>query len=116
MKSPLQDFYNEPSLEQEPVFFSASGAPAGSAASPEREDRDDVSDRELVSGSDNDLPLDSGQIQSEEQSHWDTVHGGERFLMLRRLLISFEAFPYLGRHFEFRHLEFLTKKFSSRTS
>ena len=67
MKSPLQDYYHEPSLEQEQVFSPAFGAPAGSATSLDKKEIDDVSEGELVTGSDNDLPLDADQIQSQKQ-------------------------------------------------
>ena len=50
MKSPLANLYGEASLELGPLFSSTSGAPAGSAAGPEVDDRDDISEGELVTG------------------------------------------------------------------
>ena len=50
MKSPLANLYGEASLEPEPLFSSTSGAPAISAAGPEVDDREDISEGELVTG------------------------------------------------------------------
>ena len=44
-------------------------APAGSAAGLKQDDGYDVSDGELITGSDTELPLDCDQIQSKDQSY-----------------------------------------------
>ena len=62
------------------MFSSPSSAPAGSAADPQQDDRDDVSDGELITGSDTELPPDSDQIQSEEHSYHETVHGVRSYM------------------------------------
>ena len=48
MKSPLANLYGEASLEPEPLFSSTFGTPAGSAAGPEVDDREDISEGELL--------------------------------------------------------------------
>ena len=80
MKSPIQDFYPDANFEQEPLFLSPSGAPAGSTAGQEQDDRDDVSDGELITRSDTELPPDSDQIQSEDQSYRETVRGVRSYM------------------------------------
>ena len=64
MKSPLSNLYGEP----EPLFSSTSGAPASF-------DRDDISEGELVTGSDTELPPDQDNFQTEDQSYRETVRG-----------------------------------------
>ena len=49
MKSPLHDLYQEPSMDQEPVFFSRFCAPTGLGTEPEQDNRDDVSVGKFVS-------------------------------------------------------------------
>ena len=56
MTSLLQDLYHDSALGEEPVFSSPFGAPAGSAAGLELEDKDDISGGELVNGSHTELP------------------------------------------------------------
>ena len=80
MKSPIQDFYPDANFKQEPLFLSPSGALAGSTAGLEQDDRDDVSDGELITRSDTELPPDSDQIQSEDQSYRDTVRGVRSYM------------------------------------
>ena len=80
MKSPLANLYGEASLEPEPLFSSTSGATAGSAAGPEVDDREDISEGELVTGSDTELPLDQDNIQTEDQSYRETVRGVRSYM------------------------------------
>ena len=71
MKSHLENLYGESNLECEPLFSTTSGAPAGSAAGPEVDDRED-SEGELVTGYDTELPPDQDNIQT---SLTETVRG-----------------------------------------
>ena len=80
MKSPLANLYGEASLEPEPLFSSTSGTPAGSAAGPEVDDREDISEGELVTGSDTELPPDQDNIQTEDQSYRETVRGVRSYM------------------------------------
>ena len=75
MKSPRANLYDEASLEPKPLFLSISSATAGSAARPEVDDREDISEGELVTGSDTEFPLDQDNIQTEDQSSRETVRG-----------------------------------------
>ena len=80
MKSPLQGLYGESSLEREPLFSSTSSAPAGSATRPEIDDKEDISDGELVTGSDTEIPPDQAHIQTEDQSYRETVRGVRSYM------------------------------------
>ena len=80
MKSPLANLYREASFETEPLFSSTSSAPAGSASRPEVDDREDISEAELVTGSDTELRLDQDNIQTEDQSYRETVRGVRSYM------------------------------------
>ena len=75
IRSPLANLYGEAGLEPEPLFSSTSGATAGSAAGPKVDDREDISEGELVTGSDTELSPDQDNIQTEDQSNRETVRG-----------------------------------------
>ena len=74
MKSPLDNLYGD-NLEREPLLSTTSGAPAGSAAGLEVDDREDISEGELVTSSGTELPQDQDNIQTEDQSYRETVRG-----------------------------------------
>ena len=80
MKSHLQDLYGESNLECEPLFSTTSGSPAGLATRPEVDDREDISEGELITSSDTKLPLDQENIQTEDQSYRDTVRGVRSYM------------------------------------
>ena len=98
MKSPLDNLYVDSNLEREPLLSTTSCAPAGSAAGLEVDDREDISEGELVTSSGTELPQDQDNIQTEDQSYRETVRavrfiwGGTLFqtlsLLLQVLLIT----------------------------
>ena len=49
-------------------------------AGPEVDDREDISEGELVTGSDTELPPDEDNIQTEDQSYRETVRGVRSYM------------------------------------
>ena len=80
MKSPLENLYGESNLECEPLFSTTSSPPASSAARPEVDDREDISEGELITDSDTELSPDQDIIQTEDQSYRKTVRGVRSYM------------------------------------
>ena len=107
MKSPVANLYGEASLQPEPLFLSTYGAPAGSAAGLEVDDREDISEEELVTGSNTELPLDQDNIQSENQSYRETSAAsssdnpwaGSRPQPVGKVSVAFPAEEWLCKKF-----------------